>query len=241
MKTYKKNAVMAGALYFLGTAFGITAAVVGGKVLSSIVTAKPLSNVDLLALVASNSTQLNAGAFFTLLMGISLVAMTAFLYPIFKKDSEELALGMLLFRGALEGTWYLITMLNLLVLVAVSKEYVSTGANSTALQSIGNVVYQFQDLLAPVGTLVFLIGASCLYISFYRTKLIPRWLTIWGFIGVIPYLAYVILHYFHLDNGIGFYLQMILAPQEIVMAIWLIVKGFNQKALAELLADKNTP
>ena len=40
------------------------------------------------------------------MMGISLVAMTVFLYPIFRKDSKELAAGMLLFRGALEGTFY---------------------------------------------------------------------------------------------------------------------------------------
>lgn len=169
-------------------------------------------------------------------MGISLVAMTVFLYPIIKKDSEELALGMLLFRGALEGVWYIISTLGILALVALGKEYVATGADSAALQSIGNVLYQFQDLLGPVGTIVFLIGATCLYISFYRTRLIPRWLSVWGLIGVVPYLAYALLHFFHMDHGVGFYLQMVLAPQEIVMGIWLIIKGFNAAAEACLVA-----
>jgi hypothetical protein len=172
-------------------------------------------------------------------MGMSLAAMTVFLYPIFRKDSEELAMGMLLFRGALEGAWYIMTALNLLVLIALGKEYTATGADSAALQSLGNVVYQFQDLLGPVGSFVFLIGATFLYISFYRTRLIPRWLSIWGFIGVLPYMAYALLHYFHLDNGIGMYLQMLLAPQEIVMGFWLIIKGFNQEALEKLMT-KNT-
>ena len=45
------------------------------------------------------------------MMGISLVAMTVFLYPVFGIDSEELASGMLLFRGALEGTWMRLTSL----------------------------------------------------------------------------------------------------------------------------------
>ena len=217
MKTYRMNAVMAGALYFLGTVFGILGAVVGGEVLTSIISGKPLVGVDMLGLVAANSSQLTGGAFFTLMMGISLVAMTVFLYPIFRKDSEELALGMLLFRGALEGTWYLVTTLGMLTLVALGNEYVASGADSAALQSMGNVLYQFQDLVGPVGTIVFLIGATCLYISFYRTRLIPRWLTIWGLIGVVPYMAYALLHFFHLDTGYGFYLQMVLAPQEIVM------------------------
>ena len=225
------NAVMAGALYFLGTFFGVLGAVIGGEVFISLISGKPLAGVDMLGLVAANSSRINGGAFFTIMMGISLVAMTVFLYPIFRKDSEELAIGMVLFRGALEGTWYFLTTLVFLALVALGNEYIATGADSAALQSMGNVLYQFLDLLGPVGTIVFLIGATCLYTSFYRTRLIPRWLTIWGFIGVVPYMAYALLHFFHMDNGIGFYLQMVLAPQEMVMGVWLITKGFNPSAV----------
>src|SRR5450759_2669748 len=102
MNTYRKNAVMAGALYFLGTVFGVLGGVIGGEVLTSLISGTPLTGVDMLGLVAANSSRLTGGAFFTLMMGISLVAMTIFLYPIFRKDSEELAGGLLLFRGALE-------------------------------------------------------------------------------------------------------------------------------------------
>ncbi len=234
MKTYRMHAVMAGALYLLGTVFGVTSAIVGGEVLSSIVSAKPLVGVDMLGLVAASSSQLTWGAFCILMMGISLVAMTIFLYPIFRKDSEELAVGMLLFRGALEGSYYFVGALGLLTLVALGNEYTATGAASAALQSMGNVLYQFQDFIGPVGALMFLIGATCLYISFYRTRLIPRWLSIWGLIGVVPYFAYALLHFFHLDAGYGFYLQMVLAPQELVMGAWLVIKGFNLDAVRRL-------
>ncbi len=234
MKTYRLNSVMAGALYFMGTVFGVVGGIIGGEVLTSTITAQSLEGVDILALVAANSSQLIVATFFTLMMGISLVAMTVFLYPIFRKDSEELAVGMLLFRGALEGTYYFITALGLLTLVALGNEYMAMGAKSAALQSIGNVLYQFQDFIGPVGTFVFLIGATCLYVSFYRTRLIPRWLTIWGLIGVVPYMAYALLHLFHLDTGYGFWLQMVLAPQELVMGAWLVIKGFSQAAIKEL-------
>ncbi len=237
MKTYRTNAVMTGVLYFLGTAFGIASAAVGGEVISSIVQSKPLSGMNLLDLVAADSSRLLSGSFLILMMGISLVAMTAFLYPILRKDSKELAMGMLLFRGALEGTWYILTTLTMLALIVLSKEYIAAGANSLALQSIGNAIYHFNDLLASVGTIMFLIGASCLYVSFYRTKLIPRWLSVWGLIGVLPYLAFALLHFFGMDNGIGFYLQIILALQEMVMAFWLIIKGFNQTAISKLMTD----
>ncbi|HEX7556585.1 MAG TPA: DUF4386 domain-containing protein [Leptolinea sp.] len=240
MNTYRMNAVMAGALYFLGTVFGVVGAIVGGEVLTSLVTSKPLAGVDMLALVAANSSRLTGGAFFTLMMGISLVAMTVFLYPIFRKDSKELSMGMVLFRGALEGTGYLVSVLGILTLVALGNEYIASGADSTVLQSMGNVLYKFQDLLAPVNSIVFLIGTTCLYLSFYRTRLIPRWLSVWGLIAVVPYMVYALLHFFHMDTGYGLYLQMVMAPQELVMAVWLIVKGFNPSAIAGLSAKKES-
>ena len=237
MNTYRKNAVMAGVLYFLGTVFGVLGAVVGGEVLISIITSKPLAGVDILGLAAANSSRITGSAFFTLMMGISLVAMTVFLYPIFRKDSKELAMGMVLFRGALEGTWYFLAALGFLALVALGNEYIATGADSAALQSMGNVLYQFQVRLAPVGPIFFLIGAMCLYVSFYRTRLIPRWLTIWGFIAVATSMASALLKFFHVDTGsYGSYLEMVMFSQEMVMAVWLIVKGFNPSAIAALFA-----
>ncbi len=239
MNTYRTNAVTAGALYFLGTAFGVTGAIVGGEVLSSIVTSKPLAGVEVLGLVAANSSRLTGGAFFTLMMGISLVTMTIFLYPLFRKDSEELAGGMLLFRGALEGTGYMLSTLCILALIALSNEYVATGADSAALRSVGNFLYEFDARMSPVLSLMFIIGATFLYVSFYRTRLIPRWLSVWGLIGAVGVIAYILLDFFHMDNGIGFYLQMVIAPQELVMGLWLIIAGFNRAAIAALFAKRD--
>ncbi len=142
---------------------------------------------------------------------------------------------MLLFRGVMEGVWYLMTTMSFLTLLVLGEEYVATGANSTILQSMGNVVYKFLNLLGPIGSILFLIGATCLYISFYRTRLIPRWLSVWGLIGVVPYMIFALLHLFGMDNGIGIYLQIPLAIQEMVMALWLIVKGFDHVAMTKLL------
>ena len=236
MNTYRMNAVMAGVLYFLGTVFGVLGGVVGGEVLTSLISSKPLAGVDVLGLAAAASSRLTVGAFLTLMMGISLVVMTVFHYPVFRKDSEGLAMGFVLFRGALEGTGYVFTTLSILTLVALGNEYTATGADSAVLQSIGNVLYQFENLKAPVSSIIFLIGATCIYLTFYRTRLIPRWLSIWGFIAVVTSMASALLNFFHMDTGYGFYLEMVMFPQELVMAVWLIVKGFNPSAIAALSA-----
>jgi hypothetical protein len=227
MKNYRMNAKMTGILYFLGTVFGIMSTIFGGKVISSIVETRPLSNETMFQLITTETSGLLWGAIFILLMGISLVGMTVFLYPVIKRDSEELAMGMLLFRGVMEGIWYFLTTVSVILLFVIGNQYLNNSTDQTIQMSIASIIYGFQDLLGPVGTILFLIGATCIYISFYKTKLIPRWLSIWGLVGVVPYMAYAILHLFGKDSGIGFYLQMILAPQEIIMAFWLIIKGFN--------------
>jgi len=233
MNTYRMNAVMTGILYFLGTVFGVSGGLIGGEVLTSIISGKPLTGVDMLGIVAANSSRLTWGAFLTFMMGISLVAMTVFLYPVMRKASKELAMGMVLFRGALEGIFYFLSTLTILTLILIGNEYIATGADSAVLQTIGNILYQFETLKAPISSILFLIGATCIYLAFYRTRLIPRWLSVWGFIAVITSLASALLKFFHLDTGIGFYLEiLVMFPQEIVMAVWLIVKGFNPPAIA---------
>jgi hypothetical protein len=229
------NAVWTGILYILGTVFGILSGVIGGETLSSFSLGKPLVGVDLLELVAANATRIASGAFLILMMGISLSTMTVFLYPVLRKDSEELATGMVLFRGAIEGVFYLLSTLGFLAMAVVGTLVDGAGVDSTVLHGIASFLYQFQGRIAAAGTLFFLIGAVCLYVSFYRTRLIPRWLTIWGLIGVVAYMASTLLKFFNLDSGFGFYLEMVLAPQEMVMAAWLIIKGFNKTAIKTLL------
>ena len=72
--------------------------------------------------------------------------------------------------------------------------------------------------------IVFSLGALMIYYLFYQSQLVPRWLSVWGLIGAILYLASGLFAMFSLDFGI---LEAPLALQEMVLAVWLIVKGFN--------------
>lgn len=52
-------------------------------------------------------------------------------------------------------------------------------------------------------------------------------------------MIYALLYLFGMDNGIGIYLQMPLAIQEMVMALWLIIKGFNSEAVTNLVTGND--
>mgnify|MGYP000685840826 CR=1 FL=1 len=120
----------------------------------------------------------------------------------------------------------------------------SFGTDGVVLTDIGGLptddfahgvasVVQADGKLGDIGTVAFIIGAACLYTSFYRTRLIPRWLSGWGLVAAVPYLVNYLLHFFDSDPGL-FFLVLPLAVQEMVMGLWLIIKGFSPDAVNEL-------
>jgi hypothetical protein len=168
-------------------------------------------------------------------MGFALVMVPVMLYPILKKQNEVLALGAVVFRGVLEGVGYILAANNLLFLILLSREYVKAGApEASYFQTLGAILLEADTYImnSMIG-IVFPIGALMIYYLFYQSKLIPRWLSAWGFLGAIPYLASFLLGFFGFELGI---LMLPLALQEMVMGVWLIVKGFNPSAVASLSA-----
>jgi hypothetical protein len=111
----------------------------------------------------------------------------------------------------------------------LSQEYVKAGApEASYFQTLGALFLRADGYLGDILGIVFPIGALMIYYLLYQIKLIPRWLSAWGFLGAIPYLASFLLGMFGFELGI---LVLPLAVQEMVMAIWLIVKGFNPSAI----------
>lgn len=93
--------------------------------------------------------------------------------------------------------------------------------------------------------IVFPLGAMMFYAVLYQSNLIPRWLSVWGLIGVTLHLmAMGVGGIFTLTSG-PLPLQDVFAfpilVQEMVMAGWLIVRGFNPSATASgsLSTDAN--
>ena len=93
-------------------------------------------------------------------------------------------------------------------------------------------------------TLVFCFGAVLFYILLYRSRIVPRWITVWGFVGIPLYTAaYVLSMYGVIDgNSSGQnLLQLPLGVQEMVLAIWMIARGFRPAALSTPEPVNGTP
>ncbi len=77
------------------------------------------------------------------------------------------------------------------------------------------------------------------YYLLYKSKIIPQWLSGWGLIGAALYLLSGFFPLFGHDSRSTIYviLEIPLAVNEMVLAVWLIVKGFNASAVSELSAE----
>jgi hypothetical protein len=227
MNSINKTARIVGVLYIIGTVAGM---------LSHVLTVPVLGGSDFLVNVSTHEIQIIAGALFVLIMGFALAMVPVMMFPLLKKYNEALALGYVVFRGALETMMYIVLAISWLFLIPVSQEYVKAGApDASYFQTLGAVLLEGHDLIAPVQTIIFCLGALIFYYLLYQTKLIPRWLSGWGLIAIIPYFAAGLLVLFGFFGPLStgeIVLEFPLALQEMVMAVWLIVKGFNPSAIA---------
>ena len=122
-----------------------------------------------------------------------------------------------------------------LTLLTLSQEFVNAGSPDVSyFQTLGTLLQAVREWSGGVcATIVFSLSALMLNYILYRSKLIPRLISGWGFIGAVLYLASGFLPYVRVWYALTIYsMEILLALQEMVLAVWLIVKGFNPSAIA---------
>jgi hypothetical protein len=227
MNTNKKTARIVGVLFIIATVLGA---------LSLFVFLEPsLDDPDYLTNVSANETQIIIGAVLSLIMAFAIAMIPVMMFPIFKKHNEALALGYVVFR-VLEVVTGIALVIIYLLLLTLSQEYVNAGSpDASHFQTSGTLLLQADDWINYVMTIVFSLGALMFYYLWYQSKLIPRFLSVWGLIGATLTLPVGLLCMFGLItelSALGLILALPLALNEIFLAVWLIVKGFNSSAIA---------
>jgi hypothetical protein len=179
--------------------------------------------------VSENEYQIGLAALFWIILAISVTAIGFFMYPILKKYNKGIALGYISFRLT-ESICIIISTITLLSILTISKETVAGNIEVANFQPMGSLLLAIQNWSFEIGTLIFLgLGGFFLYYPLYELKLVPRVLSIWGLIGAACVLLYGLLGLFGLTAD-SVLLNLLAAPiaiQEMVFAVWLIVKGFK--------------
>jgi hypothetical protein len=225
LREHRAAAITAGILYITGTVAGI---------LSKAVTAFPVRNADdPLAYAAQHSGAVATGALLVLVMGLSLAFVPVVLFPVLRRVDEVLATGYLIIRGAVETACYVIVAIAWLLLVPLAATMsAGPGTASPAGVRLGTLVID-SDGASAILTLVFLLGGVMFYALLYRSRIVPRWITLWGFVGIPLYAAAYLLAMYGVIGGNSSEQNLMtlpLAVQEMVLAVWMIARGFRPVA-----------
>lgn len=219
MESYRKTAVAVGILFILATAMSL---------LGSALTKGVGGAADHLAALAGRGDQFIAGALLAIGAGVCCVLIAALLFPVLKRRNEGMALGYLGLR-IVEAVTLMVTAVSVLLLVTVGRESVAAGAAAgSSLRATAAVLQGLHEWAFPMNPFVFGLGAVLFYSLLYATRLVPRWLSVWGLVGAGAVFAYALMRMY---GGGTMLLAVPIGVQEMVLAGWLIVRGFDTAAL----------
>ncbi len=218
--TYRTTARIVGAVYLAGMVIGI-----GGIVLIQSILGAP----DHLATLPASSMLLAIAAVAWLMTVVGDAAHGILMFPVLKQhNSERIAVGYLGFR-IMDALFIAIMVLFVLIQIPIGSEYLNAGASDASyLQALSTVFMQAQLDAYNIAMTTLGISGLILCYSFYKSKLVPRLLAVWGLVGyavilcgsVVEVLGFDLLSIHTIPGGLW----------EMFIGVWLIVKGFNSSA-----------
>ena len=225
MNTHKKTAMIVGVLFITSTVAGIL----------SLVALGPIENdPDYLVGFSANENRVIVGALLELIMAAAFVCIPVMLYPILRKHNIKVALGYVVGR-IFEAVPVVVLVISLLALLTSSQEFVKAGApDASHFQTMGTLLLAVRGWAHLLNIIFCCLAALPFYYILYQSKLIPRFISVWGFIGAVLHLTAGLLGMFGLSiySPISMILNLPFMLNEMVLAVWLIVKGFNSSAIA---------
>lgn len=219
MNSNKRTARIVGALFLVvNVAF----------ILGAVVFIEPILGApNYLTLISANRTQVILGVLLELINGIAYVGIAVLMFPILRQRFESMALGFVGFR-IVEFVMQIASDVSPLSLLTLSEGFVRAGAPaSSSFQTLGTLLLAERYWAFQMVSISFGLGALLFYYMLYQSKLIPRFISIWGLIGAIVVLANTMLDMFGFSLA---NLGVLMLLNELFLGIWLMVKGFNASA-----------
>lgn len=216
------------AIRLLGAAqlFVFVAGMISERLLASVVGSGGIASV--LVNVSKNLTRLWISNVVALLNSLAIVVLAVMFYAVFNKQYKIIALVALACFVA-EAITLAVSKIGTYALVPLSQEFVEAGApESSYFQTLGHFLYYGVDRLGyRIHMLFFCLGGILWYYLLYSSGSVPRALSVWGLAAVCLLSIPVLLMLYDRDLTQALVLGLPYAPFELVLGVWLIVKGFS--------------
>jgi len=222
VSSLKVSSRLIGALFLLGfLSYGV-----GFALVTSVIGAP-----DFLATLAAHQTTLVIGAFLMLLNSVVDIGKGVLFFPILENHNKHTALAYLA-AMIVEVVLLAVGVLYLLMLVPLAQLGVAGGQASLAwAKSMASFLVQSNNMAYQVAEMTLGLGALFLTALLFRIRLIPRFLSGWGFIGYAILMTGTIAEIFGIH--IGLILSIPGGLFEVALGFWLLIKGFQPEAYGQ--------
>lgn len=226
-KSLRRTEILLASLWLL-TAFG---AIAGTFLMESVLDAP-----DFLSIAFPGSATVIIGMLLWMINDFGIVGIGLLMFPILKKQDERLALTYLSMR-LFEAICLIIGVIIAMLLIPLSQEFIKVEATDISVYyAIASVLKQAEYwFMTPMQLIPLGLGGVVLTAVLFQTRLVPRFISIVGFIGyavLVPSAVLILLGVLETQPGsLGTLFVIPVAVFEIIlMPIWLFSKGFNLSA-----------
>ena len=184
---------------------------------------------DFLISTSDKSNEIIISILLLFLSGITSVVIATILLPIFKKHNVTLAF---LYLALCILSFIAISMDNISVLsiLELSLEHRRNGSDhSDVFNTLGHVFYKNHWWTHYLSLLISCFPVFILYYTLYRSKLVPRVISVAGIIAVV--LMFTEILFSILGHGISMNMLLPIGLIQLILPLWLIVKGLNAPIL----------
>jgi len=230
MNTYRTTAIVVGVMYLAGFVVGL----VGNGLIQSI-----LGAPDHLSTVSANSMMLAIGAILWLMAVAGDAAHGVLMFPVLKQHSERIAFGYLASR-IVDAVFIAVSVLFMLLQIPLGSEYLKAVVpNTFYLQALSTLSIQAHLYAYDIGMIALGLAGLMLNYMFYRAKLVPRWIAVWGLVGYAIIFCGMVSEV--MGSGLGLVSSLPGGLWEVFIGVWLIAKGFNSSAFVSQATRTSNP
>ena len=214
---------------FLGAAFliVIVTSAISGTFHDSVVGSSSIS--EILSNIPNNLTMMHISILGGMLNSTGIIILAVLLYIVLKKQNKIIALVALSLWLA-EAIFYAIMQIGSLALIPLSMDFVQAGAPLNSFyQTLGEFLYTgvYRQGLT-IHMWFYCIGGLLWYSLFYRSKYIPRVISLFGVIAVVLGLAGIVVEF--LGSVVPIFVYVPIGLFEFIIGFWLLLRGIKDSS-----------
>jgi hypothetical protein len=200
------------------------ASMISERLLASVVGSGATTSI--LLNISKNLTRMRISNLVALLNSLAIVVLAVMFYVVFSKQYRIIALVALVCFVA-EAITLAVSKIGAYGLMPLSQEFVEAGVPEPSyFQTLGDFLYYGLDRLGyDIHMLFFCLGGILWYYLLYSSRLVPRPVALWGLVAICLLAIPVVLVLYRRGSTPLMVLGLPYAPFELVLGVWLIVKG----------------